>query len=168
MEMGSCSTHNNNTWMTMFNISYNLPSCSIRHATFLPTSGCGCEFNICGSSISKKNIWIRIPMLNVADPGCSSRFSEPETNQRIKVFLTQKFDTKYSKIWSGIFIADSGFGLWIFVHPGSRIQGFKSTGSRIQARNTSDAKNAKYHEQICNCLSGSAFTTLISLIRVSL
>jgi hypothetical protein len=47
----------------------------------------------------------------------------------MQVFLTQKTDTKFSKIRSGMFIPDPGSCMWIFSipDPGSRVQ--KSTGS---------------------------------------
>ncbi len=55
---------------------------------------------------------------NVADPGCLSRIQnpgsdfyhpgsqilDPDPHQSAKVFLTQKSDTKFSKIRSGMFI----------------------------------------------------------------
>jgi hypothetical protein len=58
-------------------------------------------------------------------PGTGSRIDEipvpgiqdPDPHQRIYVFLTQKTDTKSSKIRSGMFVPDPR--IWIFFHPGS-------------------------------------------------
>ncbi len=52
--------------------------------------------------------------------------TEELTRSRIRIrilvkefmyFLTQKTDSKYSKIWSGMFRPDLGFWYWIFSHP---------------------------------------------------
>ncbi len=58
-------------------------------------------------------------------------------NSKKSPFITYNPDncyTKHLEIWSGIFIADHGSGLFSLPDPGSR--GQKSTESRIQIRNT--------------------------------
>jgi hypothetical protein len=69
-------------------------------------------------------------MASVADPDLGSifflpgsRILNPDPHQRILVFFTQKTDTKFSKIRSGMFIPDPGSWLWIFF--ASRIPGTK-------------------------------------------
>jgi hypothetical protein len=63
------------------------------------------------------------PIFSIQDPGY--RVDKiPDPHQRIKVFLTRKTATKFSKLGSGKFIPDPGF------------RGQKSIGFRIRIRNT--------------------------------
>jgi hypothetical protein len=76
---------------------------------------------------------------SIPDTG-SKRFRIPDPYQRIQVFLTQKFVSKLSEIWSGMFILDPDLvfftsripdpGIEKAPDPGSR--GQKGTGSRIR------------------------------------
>jgi len=70
-------------------------------------------------------LWLFYVGDSVADPGCPGSGSASKTF----IFLTQKTDTKFSKIRSGMFVLDTGS--CIFFHPGSR--GQKGTGSRIRS-----------------------------------
>jgi hypothetical protein len=45
---------------------------------------------------------------------------DPDPDQKIQVFLTQKTDTKFSKIKSGRFISGCRISALDFSHPGSR------------------------------------------------
>ncbi len=103
-------------------------------------------------------IWIRNKYLCIFNPknfysafaildgylGSRIRFFHPwsESATNNKVFLTQKIFTEHSEIWSVMFIPDLDPRSWFLpsqipdLDPGSgsRIQGSKSTGSRIRMK----------------------------------
>ncbi len=68
------------------------------------------------------------------DPGLT-RPGSRSAKRNLSIF-TQKTDTKFSKIRSGMFIPEPGSCLWIFSHPESGSRGQKSTGFRIGMSNT--------------------------------
>jgi hypothetical protein len=77
----------------------------------------------------------RIRFFSFPDPGFDPGSGSALKNLSI---LTQETDIKLSPKRSGMFIQDHGSWLWIFSHPGSRIQGSKKhripdprSGSRI-------------------------------------
>jgi hypothetical protein len=81
----------------------------------------------------------RIPDLIFSIPNPGSRVNKiPDPHQ---AFLTQKTDTKFSKIRSGTFIPDPGFWLWILIHLGSRIRIRNTEFSRPVVRIT-------FHEKL--------------------
>jgi hypothetical protein len=91
---------------------------------------CSTSRQCCGSGMS-----IPDPTFPIPETGSRvDKIPDPEPDQRIYVFLTQGTNTKFSKISSAMFIPDAGSWIWIFFHPGSRIQRSRNLRIRNTAR----------------------------------
>ncbi len=90
-------------------------------------------FQCCESRISDvyPGSWIRIFPSRIPDPGSKRlRIPDPDTHQRISVFLTQKNVSELSEYYPGCSVHPRS-GSWFFSHPYSVSSGQKGTGSRI-------------------------------------
>jgi hypothetical protein len=64
-------------------------------------------------------MFIPDPRFDFLHPGSRvDKIPYPDPHQRIKVFLTQKTDTKFSKVIAGMFIPDPGSGFFPIPDPG--------------------------------------------------
>jgi hypothetical protein len=61
-----------------------------------------------------------VPTFSIPDPGSRvDKIPDPDQHQRVSVFLTQKTDTQFLKIKSGMFNPDPGS--WIILDQGVKI-----------------------------------------------